>query len=466
MLALCSTGIVAASGSVSVTTRNAPPGSNRSHTARSLPDTRPDHGGAVNIEAHGARPGADTRALAKTNTDAIRNAARAAGDGGTVYVPEGEFFFGDVDDSFAFRFGLDDPRGISIVGAGPERSKLTITSSLDPTENYRGFTYEDEDRDSDYDHGAVTVEDVCIDGNYQNLDMNSGKTIWGFDIYGDGTFTFDNACIRGWWANAVRFSGPSVRINRCTFRENAIGVAQAATSNTAGHHLSARPAAGNPVRIEDSSFVRCSGSVITRNYGDGEITLRRTWISGFGHSVLKLGSTDGTTRVADTYVKANTDWLRRNLPAAFEMDGRWFLHRIAGKEHTPTVVLDEVVGRDFSREFILCFKDTDLVLKGDGIAIQNAATNVDRDVGIRGDEGIRFDVGTLSVSGTYGSIFDAPGSSGRIETLHRPSSSLLGATGTVSIGKEVFSGPIVPTVVSREDVGIETAAHDGSVRTG
>ncbi|EMA08834.1 hypothetical protein SAMN05443574_12035 [Haloarcula vallismortis] len=60
-------------------------------------------------------------AAARRNLQAIRDAAEAAGKGGTIYVPEGEYYFGDEDSGFSpyVEFGEAGPPGVSIFVKRP-----------------------------------------------------------------------------------------------------------------------------------------------------------------------------------------------------------------------------------------------------------------------------------------------------------------------------------------------------------
>lgn len=411
----------------------------------------------VSIARHGAIEGRDTRSAAIRNREAIRNAAHAAGENGTVRIPEGDYYFGDSAFNNQFHFGERVPKGVSFEGLGPTQSKLIFTSTIDPNNGYRAFTYEGEDSGGDtLDHGSVTIRNLCLDGNYENLDLDEGHTVWGLRVEGDGDFTLKNVWIRGWWANGTMFTGPSVHIGHCRFEENAIGVAQTNGERTAGHHIAARPSTGNTMLIEDCEFLRCSGTVINRAYNSGEVILRRAWIRGVGYGCFKLSRTAGTTRAENVYFEPHTAWMSQNLPQDFEMDGRWFLYRIYGNEFTPTVVLNNVIAKNLSRGFILCYQDTDIVLKGDMIAVHNASMSDTRGPAIRADSGIDFDIGTMSVHDTGGAVFDAPGSTGIVENLFRDGNEGIGLVGDVSIGDRPNSDPIRPKAVRRYETGISS----------
>lgn len=463
LLYLVGTGVIGVTGGVYVSanrSRSSPAqpetGSNSTETA-STPtrEARPE---GINIEEYGAVSGQDTRTVAQRNAEAIRHACHEAGREGTVYVPEGEYFFGGPDDGRIFQFGEEEPAGVSFVGEGPRESKLILTATIERNRSYRGFTYNG--KNSDVDHGNVTIRDLCFDGNYENLDMVSGVTVWGFNVFGKGDFTFDNVWIRGWWANGTRFTGPSVTIRGSTFQENAIGVARTNDTVTVGHHIVARPPANSSILVEDTEFLRCSGSVINRRRYNGDVTMRRVWIRDAGSSVLKLSKTNGITRIENCYVELHTDWLERNLPQKIDMRGRWFLHRVYGADYTPTVILDRVEARDFTRGFILCYQHTDLIFEGDKIAVHNAAIDEDREVAIRGDEGIHFDVYTMSVHDTDGEmVFRAPGSTGAIQNLFRNGNGDLGEVGDVTIGDHPNSEPLDFDVVKRREVGIDAGSY-------
>ncbi len=414
---------------------------------------------AVDITAFDALAGKNSQQVALQNREAIHQAALEAGANGTVYVPEGRYYFGHSTPGNQFRFGKREPSGVSFVGDGAGRSKLVLTSTLDADSSYRAFRYDREDGDGNpIDHGDVTIRGLCFDGNYEALDLEKGRTVWGFDIEGSGHFTFEDAWIQGWWSNGTKFTGPSAEIRRCRYQENAIGVAQTNDQQTGGHHITARPTAGNRILIEDCAFMRCSGTVVNRTYNSGEVVLRRAWVRGTGYGCFKLSETAGTTRAKQVYYDPHTLWMDENLPASFEQNGRWFLYRVYGDSHTPTVILNNVLARGLSRGFLLCYGDTDLVLKGDMITVRHAAKKDSRHSVIRGDSGLTFDVGQLSVHDSGGTVFDAPGSTGVIEDLFRNGNGGLGNVGDVAVTDHPNSKPLQPDIVNRSDVGLDFEA--------
>lgn len=411
----------------------------------------------VSIAEFGATAGTDSKAVARQNREAIRDAALAAGEGGTVRVPAGEYYFGDTTLLNQLRFGRSEPSGISFVGEGPRRSKLIFTATVKPNSGYRGFRYDGTDQQGNpIDHGEVTIRNLCFDGNYENLNINPGRTIWGFNIHGNGSFNFENVWIRGWWANATRFQDVSVEMRRCLFQENAIGVAQVSSERTAGHHISANPSGNDSVLIEDCRFERCSGTVLNRRRGDGDVVMRRVLVRGVGYGCIKLSDTNGTTRVQDVNFVPQTDWLLENLPQRYEMDGRWFVYRVRGDEYTPTIDIQDVVAGRLSRSFILCFGDTELVVSGNRIAVRHASLDDKHDpAAIRADSRIKFDIDTISVHDTGDKVFDTPEAVGTIGTLYRDGNEGLGDPGNTSLGDRPNSKTIKPDVVTPDEVGLD-----------
>lgn len=409
----------------------------------------------VDITRFGAVAGRDTSEVARQNREAIAEAARAAGAHGTVSVPEGEFFFGDPQLLNQFSFGTRAPKGISLEGAGPRRSSLTLTSTIGPDSSYRAFRYKASDSGGDVvDHGSVTISDLCLNGNYEELELGEGRTVWGLYALGEGKFNLLNTWIRGWWANGSKFKDVSAEIRRCRYQENGIGVAQTNSEQTAGHHISGWPATRNSILIENCEFLRCSGTVLNRSFNNGDVVLRNVWVRGAGYGCFKLSKTDGTTLAENIYYQPSTDWMSQNLPQRFEQNGRWFLYRVYGEGWKPTVVLNNVVARGMSRGFLLCFEETGLVLRGDRIAIHDAAGKDSREAAIRGDNGLEFDVRNMSVHGTQGAVFDAPESTGVIDNLYRDGNEGLGALGDVSLNDHPNSEPIELPVVSPASIGI------------
>jgi hypothetical protein len=397
---------------------------------------------------------------ASANLSALRAAANAAGVGGTIYVPEGTYYFGHDGSGARFLnvYGLREPAGISIVGDGPEKSTLAVTEHMPDGQNHDAFYWWE-----DYDHGEVTVEEIHLDGNYENLGNlaanDSGSRGCVIREGATGNFSFSNVHFRGWYTLGLRLTDVGGFAEYCTFEENSIGLHESESGAVVSHHSAVRPRRGAEFVFENCYFTRCSGDAINIGKNDGDITLRQCYGESLGNGVHKVSGGNVITH-EHCYWEPHTEWLEENLPESpleFPFYGRNMVHRLtANGETTPTLHLDNVELRQTTTRAISVTEDG-LRIEGDMIAFHdNALRHRDHCFNSEGsDSGIEFDVEQLSVHGTVGQIFNCSKGSGQIEELPHAENDGLGEFGDLTIETATEGGdPLEPDVPALADVGI------------
>lgn len=426
-----------------------------------------------NIEAYGAEPNpADPNvAAAKRNLTAFLDAATAAGDGGTVYVPAGVYYIGHDGvgpDPFT-QFGSREPAGISIVGEGPVTSALAISEHTPAEEqpNQSGFMWV-----AGHDHGTITVEDVWLDGNYENLpnlvDTHGGS--WGLQLNGTGGISLNNAYIRGWHLAGIRGRHMVESVTGCAFGQNGIGVHNDTNGNANSHHISIRPRAGDESLIERCHFIDCAGNAVNFTRNDGTLRMTDCYVTGTGSGLCKL-SGGGLVEFKRIYHEANTDSLEQQVSErndGINFHGRHLIKSLGERGESPvTLKTEHIESRDITAYALLARGGIgdgppNVIWEGDMVAIHNANMT-------HGEEAIRDGAGgsyrdvavdRLSVHGSGGDVFDTENSNGRIETLHRGNNAGgLGDPGNITIETDNEGGePFLPDVPDVDEVGINTDA--------
>jgi len=417
------------------------------------------------ITEHGAVANPDDPSFdaAKRNWKAVLDAANATGDGGEIYVPEGTFYFARDSRSSFFEFGGQEPAGISITGAGPERSALGVSRHTDASSHpiQTGFYYDD-----GVDHGTVTIRDIRLDGNYENLpDLRSaGGGSRCMNIAGSGDVHFSNAHIRGWYQEAILGRDVLRTVDRCTFEENAIADHNYSGGGHIGHHITTHASEGNPLTVTNSHFIDCSGSAIDVRFNTGEIRMQDCYVTGTGANLCKL-SASSLFDVRRVYHRANTPSLESKLDekSGENFYGRCFINRLSDRTGgVPTVYLEDVETRDHMGYAIQAAAGQ-LNLQGDNFAIHNATFELADEV-FRDRDGAHFSdvaLDRVSVHNCEQALFGTQDSDGAIKTLARDGNGGLGDTGAITIeADEQGASPLTPNVPAASDVGINSASDD------
>ncbi|WP_434531858.1 chitin-binding protein [Haloarcula sp. NS06] len=465
-----------------------PPDGNRTKTPakasaqQTTTPTRPDDEldvaqDAENISDYGSEPNPNdpSVAAARRNLNAILKAAKAAGQGGTIFVPEGEYYFGRDDSGYSpyVEFGGTVPAGISIVGEGANKSTLAITghASAENRPNQSGFIWYD-----GYDHGTVEITDIKLDGNYENvsgLAENNGGS-WGLQMSERGNFHLKGAWIRGWHLAGVRGRAVLRSVTNCTFQDNGIGRHNATDGTSNSHHISVRPQAGDEFTVKDSCFIDCAGNAVNIRFGDGVTKLHNCYISGTGSGLCKM-SAGKVVELKNIYHRANTPSLEQKVDKRDigpDFHGRFFINNLGNRGTTPTtVIMENVLSRDMS-DYAFQAQDAigdgpmDVIWKGDMISIYN--TNRARDDAVIRDHGAgefsNIDIGRLSIHNSEAKAFMLTNSQGTIDTFNHSNTDGVGNAGDVVInannqGQDRFS-PAVPSI---EEVGVGPITSDDDV---
>ncbi|EMA21612.1 hypothetical protein [Haloarcula marismortui] len=423
---------------------------------------------AESISDYGSEPNPDDSSLdaARRNLDAIRAAAEAAGKGGTIYVPEGQYYFGSEDSGFSpyVEFGKTGPPGVSIIGAGADKSTLAITShaAADTRPNQSAFIWYD-----GYEHGSVEVRDVKLDGNYEHVTglAENGGGSWGLQMSTAGDFHLERAWIRGWHLAGVRGRAVLRSVRNCTFQDNGIGRHNETDGQSNSHHISVRPQAGDELVIENSCFLDCAGNALNIRFGDGVTRMHNCYVRGTGSGLCKM-SAGKLVELKNIYHRANTPSLERKVDERDigpDFHGRFFINNLGNRGTTPTtVIMENVLSRDmadyaFQAQSEIGDGPMNVIWRGDMIEMYN--TNRARDDAvIRGHGDGRFsdiDISRLSVHNSNAKVFMLDDSQGNIETFSYSNTDGIGDAGDVSInvsslGQEWFR-PTVPTI---DEVGV------------
>jgi len=423
---------------------------------------------AENIRDYGAEPNPNDPDVtaAERNLEAIGKAANAAGKGGTIFVPEGEYYFGHGGSGFSpyVEFGGTEPPGISIVGEGANRSTLALTehASAENYPNQSGFIWYD-----GYDHGMVDISDIRIDGNYENIsglyDNNGGS--WGLQMAQEGDFHLSRAWIRGWHLAGVRGRAALRSVRNCTFEDNGIGRHNETNGESNSHHISVRPQADNELFIENSRFIDCAGNAVNVRFGNGVVKMHNCHVSGTGSGLCKMSAGE-LIELKNVYHRANTQSLEKKVAEREDganFHGRFFINNLGNRGSTPTTVItDNVRSMDMS-DYAFQAQDQigsgpkNVIWKGDMVSISNS--NRVRDEAVIRDRGngefSELDISRLSIHDSEAKAFMIDNSRGRIQTFNHSNINGLGKLGNITINtnnrtNERFS----PTVPAKEEVGV------------
>ena len=422
---------------------------------------------AVDITDYGAvsNPDDASAAEAERNLDALIDAIEAAGEGGTVYVPEGSFYVGDGSVANLTMLGEREPGGISFVGDGPTVSTIGVSGQQDhPNLNFLIYW-------EDHDHGEVLFRDIGLDGNYErlpNLYENDGGSR-GINCRGkQGSLICENVWFRGWYQNAAFASGMSARFERCSFEEIAVGLNEDSPSGSYGdgNRVAHCSVASDGVTYRQCEFRNCPGQVL--DTGGGNATFERCWGRGLGTGVVKINAAE-TVTIRNCYFEPRTD----DIEEEFEgFSGRHMAHMLKRDDSgTPTLRVVESVVEDMVKDAVLLYgreNDARLRIAGRDFAIRQAgreeyryafqASNSDGESGAT----LIFDVESMSVHDTDGEVFALENGVGTIQELRRDGNDGLGDPDDVTIETDRPGADTVrPDVPARDDVGINSGDSGG-----
>lgn len=427
-----------------------------------------------NIEAYGAEPNPDDSSVtrAKQNLIALHAAATAAGEGGTIYIPPGTYYIGhngnQLDSSKPYvRFGRREPRGISIVGEGPETSAVAISEHVSVKDriNQSAFSWMD-----GYDHGTIVVENIKLDGNYAKLPnlIKAGGGSWGLQVDGTGAIRVRNAYICGWHLSGIRGRHMVESVTECTFKENGIGAHNDVNGNANSHHISTKTRAGDECLIQRCHFIDCAGNAINIRRNDGTLRMTDCYVEGTGSALCKL-SGGGTVEFKRIYHESNTESLEQKVSkrdGGNDFYGRNFIKSLGERGGKAVTLRTEHIESRNIREYALLSRSDigdgppNVIWEGDMVAIHNANMVYGDEAIIDANEGTykNVDVYRLSVHDSGGDVFSTKNSDGRIKKLNRGNNvGGLGEPGNITIESDNEDGePFLPNVPNAEEVGINS----------
>jgi len=432
--------------------------------------TRPAYvpDGAEDITDHGVAPDHNPSdpdlSTAQEVLAALHSAMDAAGPNGSVFVPEGTYYFGSEEVYSLIVLGGSQPRGISVYGAGPDKSTLAVTEHMDPAviSNQTAFIY-----DGDADHGNVEVRGLTLDVNAPNLgDLNqhSGGAD-GFALAGDSlSFSLYNVRITDTYTRGIRCRQYLSSARYCTFDRIGIEYHKDSGSNTHPFDSLQTPK-GNTTVIENCKIKNCPGSAVNIRYGDGTYRIRNVYAAGTGSQFLKLsaGETVELRRINHTAYTSELESLLPDEPNDGFL-GRHFIQSLGDRGETSVTLDMEHVSTKNHTSYAFQVRDTvggpsDITWIGDQIAFAGSNMYTDNEV-IRDRQGAAFknvDVGEISVHDTNGQAFETEDSYGSITTLSTGNIGSVGSTGDISVGTHLAGGsPLDVDVPSEDEVGVKS----------
>lgn len=430
---------------------------------------------AEDIRDYGATPDDGT-----DDSQAFREAANAAGKGGTIRVPAGTYRISSsgLVSAQPLQFGKREPAGISIVGDGPSKSIIKWEDGYDGRDGSpRGAIWND-----DYDHGNVVVRDVTFDGNWQNLNLPSdgkGSTGWALEMHGDpnSSFTIERTILKGWWTNgalAIHDEG-KVRFNYCSFIECGLGSDDVGQGS--GHGFNASATSGTIV-AENCYWNKCSGTAVdmTKDAG-GNLEIRNSFAHNLGDAFVKKNQGTGTLRVRNVHVVPRDSWIQNGNLQKLESNGNYCFYAVPKNQDDVGVIdIEHLWVENLAEPFVHYSQDGGGTIQGAGpvrVERSNLVNRKGRDSAFFIDtvtSRTHVSIDKLSIHGVRNADglfnFTSGTADGNIGELHRGSDSVIGNTDQVSIDTDNASGvPLTVTVPSRTDVGALQGDESNTVDT-
>jgi len=423
---------------------------------------------AEDITNHGVgrdhNPNDPDLSAAREVLNALHSAMDAAGPNGSIFVPEGTYYFGSEDVYSLINLGGSQPRGISVYGEGPAKSTLAVTEHMDPAviSNQTAFIY-----DGDADHGDVEIRGLTLDVNAPNLgDLNahSGGAD-GFSLAGDPlSFSLYNVRITDTYTRGIRCRQYLSSAKYCTLDRIGIEYHKDSGSNTHPFDSLQTPK-GSTTVIENCKIKNCPGSAINIRYGDGTYRIRNVYAAGTGSQFLKLSAGERVElrRINHTAYTAELESLLPGEPNDGFL-GRHFIQSLGDRGDTSVTLDMEQVSTKNHTSYAFQVRDSvggpsDIIWIGDRIAFAGSNMYTDDEV-IRDRQGAAFknvDVGEISVHDTDAKVFETEDSYGSIATLSTGNVGSVGSMGGINVGSHLSGGsPLNVDVPSEDEVGVKS----------
>lgn len=412
---------------------------------------------------------------AKEVLSAMHDAMDAAGANGTIFFPEGTYYFGSDAVFELNNFGSTEPRGISIHGAGPNNTTIGVTEHIPPSEmfNQSAFIW-----DKDSSHGSVTCKNFTIDVNAPNLgdlaSQNGGAdafTLNGTDL----TFDLHNVRVLDAYTRGIRSRSYLNSVTNCEF--NRVGIQYYKDGGSFAHPIDQLQIQDNDtVEISSTVFKNAVGSTINIDQNDGTYKIHDIYSYGAGAEFIKTNA-GGLIELRRVYHKANTPELESNLPNEGEdgFIGRHFIKDFGENGDTRKTFDWKNVEAEDMQHWAVQVRvlhdngPTGCELVGDQIAIKDAARTAEDNAAFKDRDGVGFynvDVGDMSVTNVNGTTFNLSDSDGTIDQLYRNNTDGVGSTSNISINIDnTNSTALNPNVPDESDVGTYRVNNNSGTET-
>ncbi|AUV82572.1 hypothetical protein C2R22_13760 [Salinigranum rubrum] len=389
----------------------------------------------VSVTDYGATPndGSDC-------TQAFRDAFDAAGDNGTVTVPEGTFTVSATSgESYSVLQITPGRLGISLIGAGPDKTRIRLTGGH--THNQVFCKHEE-----DYNHDGAVYRDLTLDGNGANQNDDPGFGVL-LQSQGDNDMLFENVRFEDWTTNGLTMLGGGWTARDCSFVDNGVGADKVAKRD--GHGIAVNEGAGSNVLIERCYFTGMTGtSVDVQDTHAGLVTMRKCVVDGTEYGA-KLNPGSGEFHIDNCLFK--------NIP-------NQGIYYIPSGDYVGTLRITQ------SRFENIGWPAIDMpspcTYKGGDIVIENCNSGDYRNGAWYDRNSASVDLTRIAVHDTKygGAVQFESGASGSIdELIHSNNSGGIGDLSGVSVSTTTKSGSISVSTPTASDVGVYAVdSSDGS----
>lgn len=429
---------------------------------------------AENIVDHGAvtNPTDPNDGSYSTNRQAIIDAATAAGRGGSIYVPEGTYYFAASGGSNSWiRIGAHTPAGISVYGDGPDKSEIALSQHHGDGAIGTLFDYVADEYTSTAH--TVTWREVRLNGNYQNLpnlqDDNVGSL--GINVRSNPTQDLElrRVHIYQTYNAGLRTADGSLTADYCTFEKCGFGVENDSGGSSIDHCTVPGPdgANGDTATFNDCEFYLTPGNAVDPA-NDGQIELYRCWGAGLGTGMLKVDT--NPFYAENIYMRMNTSELENLVTnQSRPFDGRQAFYSMDGAN---PIELYDAKFEDMTEKAAFLMNSVSWEVKGDIVAFDGVGIISDRArIGAfqeLDNDTLSWSMGDMSMHGMDASmdVFDTSNGGGSITTLNWDGGDTLGDTGSTTINTVNKGGsPVSVTHPGRSEVGYDAPTESPTATT-
>jgi hypothetical protein len=371
------------------------------------------------------------------DTQAINDAADAAGPGGTVYFPAGTYLVGS-NTRYPFRYPMDGSWD-NLTWEGEEFSSTTLLMAGDQPGWHMMFLASS---DGGYQTPDIRFEHLTMDMNQANQSHEYGSH-WCKISDGSGTVTMRDCVVENTVnAGIVLESDMAGDIRYCHFRN--CGDPEA----SAGHAINPVQSSEQTTNVEYCLIEDSAGTDVDIGHARGSkyqtVNIHRCYFNA-GRGALKLAPENVKTTVTNTAIVAGS---RTTIPVKANASD----HNCGALE-MQDVLID---GGGWPGVDIATGGFDTLTM--DQVAIKNVCTDSDRDAGMFTNSA-DFNGGTISIhdvgsNNSGDAVWFTDDASGSISEIRHDGTSGLGQTSSLSVGTNAAGGSeVTPDVPSASDVG-------------